>query len=142
MFLLWLRWSGSGRGEGVAHLEREVELSPAPRVREGARLPLRFTIAGADGDGDVLIDQIPLVLADGTHVTEALLSGLDEFGALPPNVEFLYELRPIVDGGAVRRFALGSTPGIDTERVEAVLVLKKRDPDSPADGPTAETVAW
>jgi hypothetical protein len=143
VFLVWVRWSGMQRGDGVPNVERELELAPPPLVRENGSLPFRFLASGAAKAGDVYLEEIGLVHPDGTPLTQEQLTGVEPYGGrMPPNVDFFYELRPVTPGEPPMRYTLAGEPGRDNASLQWTCLLAHRDPDTTRDGPTAATVTY
>lgn len=144
VFLVWLRWPGNVRGAGVPQLAREFELRPIPRVRDTKRFQFEFLATGYRHNGDLTVDEIPIVDSDGREITANLLTGMDE-GPIPPDVDFFYELRPMHPNHETFRMTLSSEPMRSNERLEWSVDLMHRDPGSPNEGVTAATasgVTW
>ena len=144
VWLVWIEWPGGQRGSGEPGVLKELELLPVPRIPEEAVVRRRYSSGGAERDGDLTLDQIALP-EPGTEtatdaVTAELLRGEAPFegGRIPPGVEFLYELRPTTPGATTMRFTLASEPKRDHGRLQWVVHLRHRNPDSRQDGRTAE----
>ncbi len=136
--LVWQRWSGDSRGDGSPQIEREVELTPTPKISLAGSTRYRRGPGGSVREGDAFLGEVSL------RYSPDLLRGEDLYrGRLPANVEFFYELRPVPgSGGAVLRMSLAGEPVRDHERVEYRIDLQHRNPDTPMDGRTAASVVY
>jgi hypothetical protein len=118
--LVWTRWSGGRRGDGVEEVLREEVLLPTPALRlNGVRVTAEMI--GAHENGQVIVQEI------SPRYTEAQLTGCDETGEpVPEDQNFYWELVPIVPPGVAaprRRFLLAAPPDRNNENFEWVVKL-------------------
>lgn len=120
VFLVWTRWSGGRRGDGVEQLEREQPLLPVPKISDLGAVGASASPIGALEDGTLTVSEI------SARYTEALLLGIDA-GQLTDDQEFYYEVRfPQPDGrGARRRFYPIGTPNLEPEKFEWTVRLTR-----------------
>jgi hypothetical protein len=82
-FLVWVRWSGRERGEGVEHEIGRVELLPAPKVENLDNVAYRFFSGGILPAGSIRVSRISV------YYTADQLTGL-----AVPNAQFLEHNEP------------------------------------------------
>lgn len=147
VWLVWLRWSGSTRGEGQPSIEREVRITPTPHVASPSAVKYRYEPAGMVRAGDMILDRIPLPKPGTedhpTSPTSDLLTGVKPYldRRLPANVQFVWELRGVQKGTQTLRFGIAGEPWHDGARFQWVMALKHIDPDTSRDGITRDTGA-
>lgn len=87
VFLVWTRWTGGRRGDGIEEVVRELELLPVPLIAVDG-IALQLQNIGMDEIGTAQASEL------SPRYTEFLLRGLDENGSpLPPNETFYWEVR-------------------------------------------------
>lgn len=133
VFLIWTRWTGSRRGEGIEEVVREQELLPVPLIAvDGVALQLQNI--GMDEIGTAQASEL------SPRFTEFELRGLDEAGkALPPNETFYWEVRLVRRSkeSSRMRFRITGKPSYSTTEggtLEWKVRLTRASPDRDGDG--------
>lgn len=144
VFLVWSRWTGGERGQGVEEEVQRVELIPTPRVASMDSVVFSVFHAGTIPVGSVRVTEIstrytydqltghmdPALAADGTK----RLGHLDH--VLQPN-DFYYLLYEDGRGDpqpVQAKFRLLNFPTRNAENVEWQLMLEKIHEDRGRDG--------
>jgi len=113
--LVWTRWSGARRGEGVEEVTKTELLLPVPKVADLSALAARMMHIGQVEEGTLQISEI------SARYTEDLLSG----GQLADNEQFYYEIQQTRQGAPRRRFAVSGVPAFKPDSVEwSVTVVR------------------
>lgn len=120
--LVWTRWSGARRGEGVEALVREHEILPIPKVSEMGVIGSSATPIGSTEEGSITVSEI------SARYTEDVLDG----GKLADNEDFYYEIR--VPGARRRRFFPAAAPSLSSEQVAWSIRLIRAYEDRTNDG--------
>lgn len=116
--LVWTRWSGSYRGDGVEEVTRVETLLPVPKVTDLSALAARLMHIGEVEEGSVQVSEI------SARYTESFLRG----GPLDENEQFYYEIQQTKPGAPRRRFTLSGVPALKTDSVEwSVTLLRAYD---------------
>ena len=133
VFLVWTRWSGEDRGEGVESLVREEEILPVPKVQEMASVQLQLLDIGMDEQGSLQVSQI------SPRYTENQLLGRNPDGSgIADNETFSWEVR--LDKGDVsdlkkrRRFMVKGVPSFKAESLQWSVNLIRAGSDRQHDG--------
>lgn len=123
VWLVWISWSGKRKGEGTPMVARELQITPTPRTASANAIRYRYQPAGITREGALVLDRIGLPDARGGGYPFDQLRGLEGYGKqMPANVEFIWELRPVDDGG-ITRFSLAGEPWHDAGRLQWVVSL-------------------
>lgn len=126
-FLVWTRWDGEERGEGIEHEVRRIEILPTPRLSSLDAVTFSLYHAGTLPVGSVKLDRISVV-----QFTQDLLTGnwlpLPHEDFIPEPYEFFYEV--VEDGRGddppVRsKFRLLSTPFRRATQVDWTVMLER-----------------
>lgn len=128
--LVWVKWSGAKRSEGVPTVE-EMPLLPTPKVVDLNSLQVIQNPIGGDMVGMLRVSEI------SPRYTEDQLNGNGEGGTpKPPNWEFFWEIefRTAHGPGSRRRFIPKSTPQFHAERAEWTVDVLKTSADRPRSG--------
>lgn len=133
VFLIWTRWSGEERGEGVESLIREEEILPVPKIQEMASVQLQLLDIGMDEQGSLQVSQI------SPRYTENQLLGRNPDGSgIADNETFSWEVR--LDKGDVsdlkkrRRFMVKGVPSFKAESLQWSVNLIRAGSDRQHDG--------
>lgn len=133
VFLVWTRWSGEDRGEGVESLVREEEILPVPKVQEISSVQLQLLDIGTDEQGSLQISQI------SPRYTENQLLGRHQDGSgVARNETFSWEVR--LDKGDVsdlkkrRRFMIKGVPSFKADSLQWTVNLIRAGSDREHDG--------
>lgn len=133
VFLVWTRWSGEDRGEGVESLVREEEILPVPKVQEISSVQLQLLDIGTDEQGSLQISQI------SPRYTENQLLGRHQDGSgVSRNETFSWEVR--LDKGDVsdlkkrRRFMIKGVPSFKADSLQWTVNLIRAGSDREHDG--------
>lgn len=145
VFLVWTKWNGAERGEGVQEVMRRCELLPTPLVQDLSSVALSPYGAGVLPVGSVRIREVSprysLELLMGRVYPE---EGEDQ---VPQPYDFFYEV--VADGRHLKagekepraRFRVMATPFFDAENQEWSLVLERQSGEMDKEGqPVAEAV--
>lgn len=125
VWLVWTRWSGGRRGDGVETVTSETEILPTPRIGELSGLAQLVKAIGRDEDGSVTLSEITLTLSE-----EDLLPR--EIGDAQ---SFYYEIRE--GEGRRRRYFPSSVPEKQASRVGWMVRLALQEGARTDDGRTA-----
>lgn len=127
VFLIWTRWSGEERGEGVETQVQSIEVLPTPRVQNLDAVTFSLYHAGTLPVGSIKVDRI-----SGAVFTSDILKGdwvpVNHEDFIPEPTEFMYEV--VEDGRgdnpAVRsRFRLLSFPFRRATQVDWTVMLER-----------------
>lgn len=109
VFLVHVQWSGKTRGDGQAIVISEIEIVPAPRVRDLSSIRKSVGSTGDSEEGDLVIDRISARYSEDTLLgrTPDLQDPL-QLQTSRRNAEFFWEVveaRPTRPNTARRRFS-------------------------------------
>lgn len=114
--LIWTRWSGGERGEGVEEVIRRELILPTPKVAELTSLRRDLQPIGIDEVGSLRVSEI------SPRFNEDILVGRSDSGEpIPEDQSFFWEIefqRPPGQQGVRRRFTTKSTPSYDPLRFQ------------------------
>ncbi len=134
VFLVWTRWNGDERGEGVQEVVHRCQLVPTPVVQDLTGVALSPFGAGILPVGSVRIREV------SARYSLELLSGKVIPGKedqVPHPYDFFYE---VVEDGRHEcpplrpRFNLFATPFLDAPNQQWILVLERQSGDMGQDG--------
>ena len=151
VFLIWTKWTGVERGQGMENVLCECEILPTPRVVSLDKLSFTPFHAGVLPVGSLSVDEISTgrytsdVLRGDIPVDgrEALIGprppGLSsrQLDHIPEPYDFFYEVMQDERNGCApvrERFGLLSMPFLDAENFSWRLMLEKRGQDRNRDG--------
>jgi len=122
VLLVWTRWSGGARSQGIEEVIREESILPTPLVADISSVALSMQSIGIAEEGDVRITEI------SPRFNEDYLSGRGEDGsAIPPDQSFYWEVRRRTSDGLSmrRRFRLSGAPMHEATKFQWKVTLKK-----------------
>ncbi len=120
--LVWTRWTGGKRGEGLEEIVREEAILPTPLVADLQGISLQVQAIGVVESGDVKVTEI------SPRFTEDYLSGRGADGTpIPKDQNFYWEVRSTRPDQlqARRRFRLSAAPTLDAENFQWKATLTK-----------------
>ena len=131
VFLVWTRWTGSERGEGVEQEQARVEILPTPLVSDLTSVALNPYAAGKLPVGSIRVSEISLSFTFD-QLAGTKMPGREGAGAIPSNVDFFYEV--VEDGRGdpepVRqRFRRLGGPTREEDNVSWSLLLERSSED-------------
>lgn len=127
VFLVWTKWTGEERGEGVEQEARRIEILPTPRIQNLDSVSYSLMHAGTLPVGSIRVD-----LISGATFSADILSGnyvpVAHEDFIPEPFEFFYEV--VEDGRgddpATRsRFRLLSFPFRRATKVDWTVTLER-----------------
>lgn len=132
VMLVWTRWSGGERGDGVEEVAREEQISPTPVIDGSGGLQRTMSNFGVDETGQISLSEI------SGRYSEDYLLGLDKDGnAVPQDQNFYWEVRyPTPQGSLRRRYTVQTTPYFDALNVQWKVSLTKASENRFRDGAT------
>lgn len=122
--LVWTRWSGARRGEGVEEVTRVETLLPVPKVADLSALAARMMHIGQVEEGTLQISEI------SARYGEELLKG----GSLEANEQFYYEIQQTRAGSPRRRFTVQGVPAFKPDSLEWTVTVVRAYSDRLEDG--------
>ncbi len=135
VFLVWTKWTGDERGEGVQRVVCRSPLLPTPVVADLTSLSKNSFSAGRFPVGSVRVSEISAryttEMLEGKVVPERVE---DE---VPQPFDFFWE---IVEDGRHdcaplrRRFSVSATPFLDAPNQQWIVVLERQSGDMERDG--------
>lgn len=104
--LVWTRWSGGERGNGVEEVIETQPLQPTPVVKSIQNLNETLQTIGLDEVGQLVVEEI------SPRYEEDLLAGIKNGTKIPDDVQFYYEitLYRAPTNPVRRRFVLRGVP--------------------------------
>lgn len=133
VFLVWTKWTGAERGEGVEQTIRELEILPTPKVSDLTGITMRAAAAGKYPEGSLRVDEVSATLAKET-LTGRLIPGGP---ALEEPYDFFYELRDDGREGVSplrQRFLLYGEPARKETNISWSLYLQRASADRTRSG--------
>jgi len=149
VFLVWVKWDGESRGDGVQTVICRHPLTPTPVVSDLTAMQKRPYSVGVTLDGNIRVTEV------STSYTLEVLSGwtLPDKGEdqVPQPFDFFYEV--VEDGrhcdpAERKRFRLATAPFLDAPNQQWILSLQKESGDMGRDGkpvnktPQEKTDPW
>lgn len=135
VFLVWVLWTGTERGEGEAEVQRELELLPTPKVATLDSVTYSIFHAGTIPAGSIKLSEV------STRYTFDELTGhmipLLHEDVIPQPHAFFYEVREDGRGDPRplrQRYRVMSYPFRDAENAQWTLMLERISEDRGRDG--------
>lgn len=121
VLMVWTKWTGGARGEGVEFVHQERALLPTPMIAESnAGLDAVAEVIGGREQGGITVTEVSPLL------TEAALRG----EPLDPEEDFYFEVvHYAVNPGAPvrRRYTLSAPPSFRHDEFDWKLTLRKQE---------------
>ncbi len=134
VFLVWTKWSGLQRGEGVESEHRRCEILPSPKVQNLDSLTATIAATGTTPTGTIRLTEVSACFS-----FDQLSGHLFPYQPTktPDPYDFFYEV--VEDGRhdpreSRRKFRVSSPPSLDAENVQWVVMLERESEDRDRDG--------
>lgn len=137
VFLVWLKWTGSERGEGEEVPVAECELLPTPLVATMDMVALDPRSAGILPVGSLRISEVSMDRYTRDFLRGIDIPGVGHFDHIPPLYTFFYEVREDGRGDCPAwrmKYRLSTEPHRQADQLQWQFALERISEDRERDG--------